>query len=217
MRQLALPIRGPHGGRRRGAGRPNLSGLQSHGRRSKLSGREPVHVTLKLAPDLPSLKRKDIFACLRSAVGTARGKGFGVVHFAVLANHVHLILEPGRNGPSKALQSLQISFARRINGIFRRKGPVFRDRYHLHVLNSPREVRNALAYVLTNEEKHRGRGHASVRITPFTSGYAFRGWRQLGLQAQLTNWSEDLIEAWLSEILVPARTWLLREGWKRAK
>jgi hypothetical protein len=33
-------------------------------------------------------------------------------------------------------------------------GPVLHGRYHLRVLRTPREVRNALAYVLLNARKH---------------------------------------------------------------
>ena len=46
--QLELPLKKTHGGRRKGAGRPNRSGLRAHVRRPKLDLRHPIHVTLKL-------------------------------------------------------------------------------------------------------------------------------------------------------------------------
>src|SRR4051812_23399165 len=111
--KLALKPRFGHGGARAGAGRKNLTGLQAHVKRPRLSPREPLHVTLRLVDGLPSIRRKDGFRSLREAVGTARKKGFGVVHYAILSNHLHLILEP--SGPSirGQMQSFSIAFARR--------------------------------------------------------------------------------------------------------
>jgi hypothetical protein len=38
--------------------------------------------------------------------------------------------------------------------VFRRAGQVLADRCHVHVLRTPREVRNAIAYVLLNARRH---------------------------------------------------------------
>ena len=38
-------------------------------------------------------------------------------------------------------------FARAVNRVLERRGKVFADRYHSHVLRSPREVANAVKYV----------------------------------------------------------------------
>lgn len=228
--QLELPLIRSHGGKRAGAGRPNRSGLQSHQRRPILESGHPVHVTLKLASGLPSLRRKDVFRCLRSAVTLARQKGLHVVHFAILSNHLHLILEASESSLRRPLQSLGISFAKRMNRLTNRTGAVLLDRYHLHVLKTPTEVRRALAYVLTNEAKHRldrnARGHRSQLVTmevgldPFSSAFRFREWRSLmGSQAQFrtSSWSEAFIEEWYNDILSEARTWLLKAGWMKAK
>ncbi len=114
------------------------------------------------------------------------------------------------------MQSLEISFARRLNQALGRSGGVFRGRYHLRVLKTPSETRRALAYVLTNEAKH-GRSNL-LKINPFSSAYRFRDLDALtGYKVTLTAWSEDFIEDWLEQILSPAETWLLRIGWKRAR
>jgi REP element-mobilizing transposase RayT len=173
---------------------------------------------------LPSLRRKEAFRCLREAVRAARKKGLHVVHFAILSNHVHLILETKESSLRRPLQSLGISFAKRINFILKRSGAVLLERYHLHVLKTPTEARRALAYVLTNEAKHRGhhlRGSTQqeVSLDPFSSAYRFRDWRRLmgeRIRFRATSWSESYIESWYSEILFEARTWLLTAGWKLA-
>jgi REP element-mobilizing transposase RayT len=245
--QLELAIPSTHGGRRPGAGRPNRSGLRSHIKRRPLNPREPLHVTLKLRPGLPSLRKKEIFRCLREAVRIARKKGFGVAHFAILSNHLHFVMEPPADGVhlGTQIQSLCISFAKRLNARTGNSGSVFLERYHVRPLRTPTEVRNALAYVLTNEARHSARSQSrtkshdakvdskpaprsesepkraspyEIRLDPFSSALAFQNWRELlGRRASFlpTLWPDHLIEGWHAEILSPPRTWLLQRGWKR--
>ena len=61
---------------------------------------------------------------------------------------------------------------------FGRGGAVLHGRYHLHVLRTPREVRNAFAYVLLNTRKHwkELRGMAPpTRMDEASSGRWFEG------------------------------------------
>ncbi|MEZ5988979.1 MAG: hypothetical protein R3F30_07620 [Planctomycetota bacterium] len=95
--------------------------------------------------------------------------------------------------------------AKGLNRIWRRRGRVFGDRFHDRVLGSPRQVRNAVAYVLHNAKKH-GHRLGRVPIDPFSSGPWTRCWRQRVEVKGLGG-----IEPPVSE----ARTWLLSEGWRR--
>jgi hypothetical protein len=52
------------------------------------------------------------------------------------------------------MRSLNGTLAKAINGQLGRKGRVIASRYHLHVLRTKREVRNAVQYVLRNAERH---------------------------------------------------------------
>jgi hypothetical protein len=53
------------------------------------------------------------------------------------------------------MQGLAIRIARAINrAISRKRGKVFSDRYHEHVLATPSEVRAAIHYVVHNDRKH---------------------------------------------------------------
>ena len=47
--------------------------------------------------------------------------------------------------------------ARALNKVMGRKGPVFADRYHAHLLASPRQAANAVRYVLENWKVHAAR------------------------------------------------------------
>ena len=154
-KQTAFRFKDPRGGARKGAGRPRTTQQKAHLKRPDLNGQHPLHVTWKLRQGLPSLRRRDVFSALRAAVKTARKNGLKIVHFAILSNHLHLLIEASdRPSLSRALQSLGISLAKRINALTGGKGAIFRDRYHLEVLRTPTQVRNAIHYVMTNEPLH---------------------------------------------------------------
>ena len=72
------------------------------------------------------------------------------------------------------------------------------ERYHAHVLRTPREVRNAIAYVLHNARRH---GRIVTGIDDYSSGPWFDGWKEPVRS--------------LRRFLVRARTWLLGSGWQR--
>jgi hypothetical protein len=131
------------------------------------------------------------------------------VHYSIQPDHLHLIVE-GRDAQGLAcgMKSIGARVARAVNRIFGRSGRVLRDRYHLHVLRTPREVRRALAYVLLNARRHlakRGRALPSrVSIDPASSGRWFEGWvRRISIAS-----SER-------PSVAPAHSWLLRVGWRR--
>jgi len=103
------------------------------------------------------------------------------------------------------VKALGTRFARLLNRVFRSSGAALRDRYHLRMLRTPREVRNALAYVLLNIRKHRTqRGLATPpRIDPASSGRWFAAWASEALPARDPP------------VVARARSWLLRVGWLR--
>jgi REP element-mobilizing transposase RayT len=195
------------GGRRKGAGRKpkgERAGV-SHGQREALASRFPVHVTLKLKAGLPSLRRGSAHSTVIAAVAAMRERAnFRLVHYSVQSNHVHLICEArDRRELSRGIQSLAIRIAKRLNRLWKRAGKLFADRYHDHILRTPREVRNALNYVLNNAAHH-GIALAGDRPDPCSSGRWFDGW---------LGWSHQR-EPPLSPVAC-ARTWLLSRGWLR--
>src|SRR5262249_41192146 len=73
----------------------------------------------------------------------------------VQGNHVQLIAEAEANQAlSKGMHGLCVRMARALNRVMNRKGKVFADRYHLHILKTLNEVRNAINYLLNNYRKH---------------------------------------------------------------
>src|SRR5262245_34586554 len=176
-RQLELPTPPTWGGRREGAGRKPAPGRRRapHRRRIAHDQRCPLHVTLRACSNLPSLRRNDVFGAVRSAFTKASKGDFRTVHFSVQRDHVHLLVEgDGRIAFRRGVQGLTIRVAKAINRVLGRRGKVWADRFHARALQTPREVRHALVYVLQNIRKHlRGvRG-----LDPCSSAAWFTGWR----------------------------------------
>lgn len=172
-----------------------------------MSRHTPVLVTLRLEEGLPSLRSAKALAAFESCIEAANSCCvLRVVHFSLQSNHVHLIVEA--NGPralARGMQGLAVRLARAWNRIWRRGGRVFADRYHSRTLSTPREVRNALVYVLHNARKH---GVEVQGIDRCSSGAAFDGWSQpLGARREA--------RADQAPPIANARSWLLRFGWRR--
>ena len=91
-----------HGGKRKGAGRPAADPRAtrknaSHRRRPDHAARCPVHVTMRVAKGIPSLRCELVQNLLKQALkDQARrdyGAGFQIVHFSIQDDHLHLAVE----------------------------------------------------------------------------------------------------------------------------
>jgi putative transposase len=151
-----------HGGKRKGAGRKakrHADGSRvepSHQRRPRFTKSRPLHVTLEVNEEVPNLRAANMAPVVSDAIGRAnRRVDFCVVHVCVLGTHVHLICEAdGPESLASGMKSLNGTIARAINKRLGRKGRVIASRFHLHVLRTKTEVRNAVQYVLRNAERH---------------------------------------------------------------
>ena len=158
----------------------------------------PAHLTLRASANLPSLRGERLFANVRASLAAASTASFRVCEFSVQTDHLHLIVEA--DGPQAfrgGVRGLVVRLAKAINRTLRRRGVVWGDRYHVRLLRTPREVRNALVYVLNNWKKHlRGVGG----FDPRSSAAWFTGWRgRTGA---------------VGSPMRPARTWLASVGWR---
>jgi putative transposase len=210
------------GGKRRGAGRPARGPRPSerHKKRSVLKKHEPVHVIIRATPEIETLRLRVTYHAIRKAlVTTFMREDFRIVHLSIQGTHVHLIVEAdNRTALASGMQSFQISAAKHINAAIstrrkeRRRGSVFVDRYHAVILRSPRQTRNALAYVLNNWRKHRADRVVEARdwrVDPYSSAVSFDGWRDLGVpNTELFPSPYQPLPVWRP------RTWLLGTGWR---
>lgn len=206
------PMGSGRGGARPGAGRPpkGRPGIVHHVRRDPHPGRYPAHVTLRVREDVPSLRRKPFVREFRRSLAKVLSrKDFRVIHYSIQRNHLHLIVEAsGRDALAAGMKAVGARVARAANRLFDRRGPVLLGRYHLRRLRTPREVRNALAYVLLNARKHwkERRGMPPpVRLDQASSGAWFDGWSREPPGPRSPA---------LRDVAHP-RTWLLSTGWRR--
>ncbi len=198
------------GGRRPGTGRkPGPKPRVRHLSRTPFARGLPCHVTLRVRPDVPSLRTvKLVREIERSFARGCERWEFRLVHYSLQGNHAHLIVEAKDPAAlARGMKSIAARLARAVNRVFRRSGPVLADRYHHRVLRTPREVRNALAYVLLNARRHAAQaGRAlsqALRLDPASSASWFDGWsRAAGLPPPEPR------------SVSPPRGWLLRVGWR---
>lgn len=197
-----------HGGARPGAGRKRSpkSGVE-HRRRVSVPKNSAAHVTIRTVRAVGNLRTKRRFHVVKSALSDGAERfGCRLVHFSVQKNHLHLIVEPrDRRALSRAMKGLQVRIARRLNKYLGRRGTVFADRYHAHLLCTPRETRNALAYVLLNARKHA----RQVGVT------LPKRWRDPYSSARWFDGFDVPTRPPPDRIGVAAESWLLTQGWRR--
>lgn len=148
-KQLELNLnQGRHGGRRIGSGRTRIhSKGVAHRIREKVTHRTPLHINFKVNA---SIRNKACLQILKRAIINSRRMGLRILHYSFQSNHIHLIIEVTANEDlTRGMRSLTVTFAKGL-----KKGRVQVERYHLHVLKSIRETRNAIHYVVFNSQKH---------------------------------------------------------------
>jgi REP element-mobilizing transposase RayT len=145
----------------KGAGRPTLSEHKrkqvAHRKRPLLPKNTPVHVTIKIRPFLfQTLRRKIYFKKISRAISRARNKGLRIIHFTVQKDHLHFMIETKDNLQlAKGMQSLGISLSKSLKvHVGKHIKSIYKSRYHLHILNTIKEIKNAKYYILGNSIKH---------------------------------------------------------------
>jgi len=104
----------------------------------------PVHVVLRVVPEVGSLRKRLMYRALREATITLALRelafktegAFRIVHISIQRTHIHLLVEAqNRTVLSNGMQRFQISAAKHINRAVsvgkpeRRRGTVFPDRF----------------------------------------------------------------------------------------
>jgi hypothetical protein len=195
-KQLALNLP-KWGGKRQGAGRPRLhekpgvAGAEvSHRKRVGFGSRRAVHVTQRVRPDVGHLRKQGPAHVLLKAFAAAADRDdMRIVHYSIQGNHLHLVVEAeSALALSRGILGLSVRIARRLNARLGRRGPVFVDRYHAHVLGSRREVANAVRYVVGNSRHHAREALPADFRDPFATS--------------------------VDRPLVEPKLWLLRIGWR---
>ena len=107
------------GGKRRGAGRKPKGARagERHQARPDFKPTHALHVVVRVAPAVGSLRRRKLYKAMRDATITAAlREWFRIVHISLQRNHVHLLVEAEHKAAlSRGMQGFLISAARHIN------------------------------------------------------------------------------------------------------
>ena len=224
--QLAFAFPFGHGGARRNAGRKRLpAGLRHtpHRTRGRHAAAWPMHVTLRAG--VRCLRSQVVARVVLGALRASNRQWFRIVHYSVQENHVHLLVEAETAAAlSSAMHGLMVRVARRVNRVLSRRGRFWADRWHGRALSSPREVRNALIYVIRNRAKHAGATGSHVAQAPGARAALPPAAARAGPLDALS--SAGTFDGFAQELpahfrplgpccVMPARSWLLRSGWRR--
>jgi REP element-mobilizing transposase RayT len=226
LNEAGTKPRSTRGGKRPGAGRPAKGSRAGapHKRREAFKSSSPLHVVLRVCPEVISavrtLRGAAVYRAVRAAtVVMSKHDETRIVHLSIQRTHLHLIVEANdRLALARGMKAFQISAAKQINRLLRvgerrRRGQVFADRYHAEVITSPRYARHVLNYVMNNWRKHREDRDEVGRdwlVDPFSTAVLFDGWKELG---DRKRWS---YRATYEPLVVrEPRTWLLAAGWRR--
>jgi REP element-mobilizing transposase RayT len=169
-----------------------------------------AHVTVRMKSDVARLRNFALCAVLRRAfVHGCKKDQFRICQFSIQGNHIHLMCEAENNAAlASGMQGWSVRVARGLNGKLGRRGRVLADRYHVRLIDTPRQCRAALCYVLQNARRHGVRLDPAFRgMDPFSSAWWFDGWNE-------ESWREGLKPPDMRTVAEPG-TWLLREGWRR--
>jgi REP element-mobilizing transposase RayT len=111
---------------------------------------------MRVRPGIGYLRTQRRAQVVLEAIEAVNRRGdFQVVDYVILGNHLHLIVEADdETALARGMQALNIRVAIQLNSLQNRRGPVYVDRYHAHVLKSRREVSHALRYLQRNYRSH---------------------------------------------------------------
>ena len=166
--------------------------------------------------DVPSLRTVPIVHAIeRTFSRGCRRPGFRLVHYSLQGNHAHLIVEArDRDALGRGMKAVGARLALAVNRVAERSGRVFADRYHVKLLPTPKQVWNALRYVLLNARRHAAkqgvRSNTPVRLDPASSARWFEGWKR-----KVPDADEPPAPRVDRPSVARAKTWLLTVGWRR--
>ena len=198
-KQLSLNLsKGRWGGRRTGAGKKRVhSRGVAHRTRERVNQRLPLHINFKYRIQI---KNKAFLKILKRALLNSRRQGLKILHYSVQTNHVHFIIEASDNKILECgMRSLTVTLTKGIN-----QGRIQLQRYHLHILKTLKETKNAIHYVIFNEQKHKKAKFA--RLDDYSSLFRFKDLAKLAKATKLAiivekvfmNMDLDLGESFLS-------------------
>ncbi|MGZ3790137.1 MAG: transposase [Bacteriovorax sp.] len=107
-----------------------------------------LHLTVKIVKNKADMKNKSVLGLLKRAILNARRQGLKVIHYSLEYDHVHLLIEAENNHVlGKGMQAFGVTLSKAINRMRKRKGGVYKHRYHFRQISSSRELKNVMNYI----------------------------------------------------------------------
>lgn len=232
--QLELAVLAPRtkpdepgrGGARPGAGRPKLTAAdrakrgprrEPHAKRARVRSYQPQHVVLRSNYAINTFRKDEVLEAIgEAAFAVAKHEDtFRIVEFSLQDSHIHLIVEAEDNAAmARGMKAFAGAASKHINALIsrrrgeRRRGSVFRDRYYVVALTTPRQVRNTLAYVLNNWRHHGADRGSRALIDRYSSAINFHYWKE---RAGLPRFQTP--SGYFGPMMAWPRTYLLKELW----
>lgn len=184
--------------------------------RETVDFKKPLHLTLKLRDNVDiSLRNPGFLKTFQNCCLAAKKHKLHVLHFSIESNHLHMIVECENNRAlTTGMKSLAGTLGKTIRKICGGTGAVFKGRFHMRVLRNPTQRKNGLAYVLLNQSKHEG-------LIPYVDRYSsaehFRAWKKLLGKRMGPLLPRSPRSRELPSYLSLPQSWLIREGWLRAR
>lgn len=92
---------------------------------------------------------------------------FEIYAYALMRNHVHLVINDKNKNLSTAIQSLNISYSSYFNKKYERVGHLFENRFRSHTIETENYLKNVVRYIHKNPE------NAGLRPYIWTSYYEY--------------------------------------------
>jgi hypothetical protein len=129
-----------------------------HRERPPHDHRDAVYVTVPVKKDVPALTSRKASAAIVAGLELAatanwerqkqRRRTFRVIHYAIRADRLELIVEASSTGAlSRGMQGLSSGIARRVNNQIGRVGSLFKDRYDARDLSTASDVKKVIAFL----------------------------------------------------------------------
>lgn len=183
--------------------------------REKVDFKKPLMITMNLKQGIQGFRNRRMLEKFKECARESKAFGVHVLHFSLQRDHIHVFIEAKDNSSlARGMKSLGGRMGRALRSILGGRGSVFKGRYHLRVLHSPSQTKNALAYVLLNQSNHE---KEAPRVDYYSSAAHFGEWKTLIGRRWRTKLSEFNLETVeLPDYLSEPRSWLASEGWRRA-
>jgi len=159
----------------------------------------PLHITMRTRRVVASLRRGRVVARVKESVAAAHKANFRILLFSVQKDHIHLMVEASdKPALSEGMRGFAIRIGHAVNRCLERRGQLIAERYHARELKTPREVRNAMIYILRNNQHH-----------------GQRDWIDACSSAPWFDGFKAPFEPRRNPPTAAPRTWLATVGWRR--